>query len=258
MILGISELFGIQMAENFKQPYFSTSLADFWRRWHISLGKWMRDYVFYPFAVTKPMKNFSKWANKKWGKHLGRVLAPALGNILVFFIVGIWHGAEWHYIIWGLYNGIIIASSDILEPVYDKIIETLHIDRKAKWYHIFQIIRTFIVVNIGWYFDRIVDIKAAFYSIKMSVFNLNPAMLLEEYEIIFEGVKPFGIQIALIGCVIIFIVSILEENKIEVRERLYKSPLLIRWGVYTFVILLTVFASTRVGDAVGGFMYANF
>ena len=257
MVLGISELFGIKMAENFRQPYFSVSLADFWRRWHISLGKWMRDYVFYPFALTKPMKNFGKWANKKLSKHLGRVLPAAIGNILVFFIVGIWHGAEWHYVAWGLYNGIVIALSDILEPAYDKMIAVLHIDRKAKWFHLFQIVRTFIVVNIGWYFDRIYDMKTAFYSLKKTVFDFNVHLFPQEYEIIHEGIKVYGVLIAIIACIFVFVVSILEENKVNVREKLYNAPLVIRWSIYLLVIMLILFGSTRTGST-GGFMYANF
>ena len=257
MVLGVSELFGIHMAENFKQPYFSTSLADFWRRWHISLGRWMRDYVFYPFALTKPMKNFGKWANKKLGKHLGRVLPAAIGNLLVFFIVGIWHGAEWHYVIWGLYNGAVIALSDILAPVYDKISDVLKINKKAKWYHVFAIIRTFIVVNIGWYFDRITDISLAFHSLKKSIFDLNMDMFVEESVQIFEGVKEYAGVMAILGCIIVFIVSVLEENGINVKNRLYKAPMWVRWSVYTVVILLVLFSCTRVGET-GGFMYANF
>ena len=257
MVLGVSELFGIHMAENFKQPYFSTSLADFWRRWHISLGKWMRDYVFYPFALTKPMKNFGKWANKRLGKHLGRVLPAAIGNLVVFFIVGIWHGAEWHYIVWGLYNGVVIAVSDILAPVYDKVSEILHINRKATWYHIFQIIRTFIVVNIGWYFDRITDMEVAWHSLQKTFFNFNAGMIATEVGTIFEGVKANAEWMALIGCVIVFVVSVLEENKIDVKEVLYRAPLLVRWGIYIFVIILILFSCTRVG-VTGGFMYANF
>ena len=258
IVLGISELFGIYMDENFRQPYFSVSLADFWRRWHITLGKWMRDYVFYPFALTAPMKKFGKWANKKCGKHLGRVLPPAIGNLLVFFIVGIWHGAEAHYIVWGLYNGAVIALSDILQPVYDKMVLIFHVNRKAKWYHVFQMVRTFVVVNIGWYFDRIVNVREAFYSLKKSVFQLAPSMIKEEYSIVFDGIKPFGVQIALVSCVFVFIVSVMKEKKVDVREYLYKCPMILRWGIYTVILLMTVFASTRVGDVVGGFMYANF
>ena len=257
MVLGVSELFGIEMAENFKQPYFSTSLADFWRRWHISLGKWMRDYVFYPFALTKPLKNLGKWANKNLGKHLGRTLPATLGNLLVFFIVGIWHGAEWHYVVWGLYNGAVIALSDLLAPVYTKMKSALRINEEAKWYHVFRIIRTFIVVNIGWYFDRIVDIDFAFYNLHKSVFAFNAQTFAAEKLVVFEGVKSMGEIIAIFGCVLVFVVSVLEEKKISVRDLLYKCPLLMRWGIYSVVIVMILFGCTRVGET-GGFMYANF
>ena len=86
IISGVSLLFGIELAPNFRQPYFSTSLGDFWRRWHISLGAWMRDYLFYPFALLKPMQNFGKWCTKhmgKNGKHFGRVLPAGIANLVV-------------------------------------------------------------------------------------------------------------------------------------------------------------------------------
>lgn len=257
MVLGVSELFGIKMAENFKQPYFSVSLADFWRRWHISLGRWMRDYVFYPFALTKPMRNFGKWAKTKLGKHFGRVLPAAVGNLLVFFLVGIWHGAEWHYVVWGLYNGIVIAMSDILAPFYDKLSVCLHINKKAKWFHVFQIARTFIVVNIGWYFDRITNVITAFYSMKKSLLNFDLSTFGLDYKIIFDGVKIYGMRTVVFACIFVFIVSVLEENKLDVRDLLYKAPLLLRWMIYLVVILITLFSFTRVGT-IGGFMYANF
>lgn len=257
LVLGVSELFGIEMAENFRQPYFSVSLADFWRRWHISLGKWMRDYVFYPFALTKPLKNLGKWANKRLGKHLGRTLPAALGNLLVFLIVGIWHGAKWHYVIWGLYNGAVIALSDLLAPVYEKMKAALHIREEAKWFYCFRILRTFVVVNIGWYFDRIYEMEAAWYSLKKTFFSLQPELFAAEKALVFEGVKAHGDKIAVLGCVLVFLVSVLEERGIKVRDLLYKSPLLIRWGVYSAVIFLILFGCTRVGET-GGFMYANF
>ena len=216
----------------------------------------MRDYVFYPFALTKPLKNLGKWANKHLGKHLGRTLPAALGNLLVFFIVGIWHGAEWHYVVWGLYNGAVIALSDLLEPAYAKVKATLRINEEAKWFHVFRIVRTFIVVNIGWYFDRIVDIEFAFYNLKKSFVAFHPELFAAEKVLAFEGVKSMGEIIAILGCVIVFVISVLEEKKISVRDLLYKCPLLIRWAIYSVVIVLVLFACTRVGET-GGFMYAN-
>ena len=117
MVLGVAELFDIKMMQNFKQPYFSTSLANFWQRWHISLGAWMRDYVFYPLALTKFFQKISKFFSVHAGKHVGRVIGACIANIVVFVLVGIWHGPELHFLIWGLYNGIIIALSDLCSPM---------------------------------------------------------------------------------------------------------------------------------------------
>lgn len=78
----------------------------------------MRDYLFYPFALTKPMQRFGKWATSHWGKHFGRVLPAAVANLLVFAVVGIWHGPQAHYLAWGLYNGLVIALADLLEPAF--------------------------------------------------------------------------------------------------------------------------------------------
>ena len=146
MVLGVAKLFGLDMAPNFRQPYFSTSLANFWQRWHISLGQWMRDYVFYPFALTKGIQKISKWCGEKLGKHFAKSIPACLANILVFTLVGIWHGPELHFLVWGLYNALIIALSDLLEPVFKKLNVLLHINEKGKGMHIFRIIRTFIIV----------------------------------------------------------------------------------------------------------------
>ncbi len=78
----------------------------------------MKDYVFYPFCLSKAMNKFGKWGKKHLGDHLGKTLPICLSNLLIFFIVGIWHGAEWRYIMYGMYNGVIIAFSNLVEPLY--------------------------------------------------------------------------------------------------------------------------------------------
>ena len=257
MVLGVSELFGIHMMDNFRQPYFAISLADFWRRWHISLGKWMRDYVFYPFVLTSPMKKLGKWAKNKLGKHLGRVLPAVVGNLLVFSLVGIWHGAELHYILWGLYNGAIIALSDVCAPLYAKAIEVLHINTKSWWYRVFQIARTFFVVNIGWFFDRISDVKVALYSMKKAFLDINIAAITDEWTVVSDGYPTYLLAVAVITSVVVCVVSILRENGKDVRQMIYQSPMVVRWGVCLFVMGLFLFANSS-SMGVGGFMYANF
>ena len=262
MFLGVAELFGIKMQPNFKQPYFSTSIANFWQRWHISLGQWMRDYVFYPFALTKFMQNISKWCNKKLGKHFAKSIPACMANILVFVLVGIWHGPELHFFVWGLYNGLLIAFSDLLKPVFKKVNELLHINEKAKWFHVFRIVRTFILVNIGWYFDRIVDVKQSFVYLKDTFCNFGNPMILTSQKYlkdILGSIKNFQSHIILIalGTFIIFIVSLLKENKVDVYAAIQKKNIVIRWGVYYVLMILVILSFTfSSGDA--GFMYAQY
>ena len=158
------------MDENFRQPYFSRSISEFWRRWHITLGTWMKDYIFYPFSLSKSMAKFGKWSKKKFGNNVGKLLPVGLADILVFFVVGVWHGAAWKYIMYGIYNGVIVAGSGMLAPVYAKIQEKLHINPKKWWYQGFCIIRTFILVNIGFYFDMANDLTAAIESCDICAF----------------------------------------------------------------------------------------
>ena len=257
MVLGISQLFGIAMMPNFRQPYFATSISDFWRRWHISLGAWMRDYIFYPFALTRPMQNLGKWAKNKMGKHIGRVLPAAISNILVFFVVGLWHGAEWHFILWGLYNGIVIAISDFLEPVFAKMTGALHINTEAKWYHVFRVIRTFIVVNIGWYFDRIADISVCLESMKSTVTHFKPAAFLPVMADILSGYSLMTFAVAAVAIVFVFCHSVLKERGVDTIQWLDNRSIVIRWGIIYFMIFI-VLVSFTCDMSAGGFMYANY
>ncbi|MBQ9067475.1 MAG: MBOAT family protein, partial [Eggerthellaceae bacterium] len=157
MVRGVAKLFGITMARNFNQPYFSVSLADFWRRWHMTLGAWMRDYVFYPLAVHPTFLKLNTWGTKHLGKTVGRTLSACVGNFIVFLLVGLWHGAEVHYILWGLYNGLVIAASDMLRPAFERLSAACKVNVESRGYHVFAIVRTFLLVNIGRYFDRLTD-----------------------------------------------------------------------------------------------------
>lgn len=262
LVLGIAELFGIKLPQNFKQPYFSTSLANFWQRWHITLGGWMRDYIFYPFALTKAMQNLSKWCTNHLGKHFGRTIPACIANILVFMLVGLWHGPELHFFVWGLYNGVVIALSDILKPVFEKVNEKFHVNAKSRGWHVFQIIRTFIIVNIGWYFDRIVDVPKSFAYLRNSFFSFgNPLMLASKdfMNQIFGKISDFQSHIVLIalGSMIIFVVSLLKENKIDVYASIQKKNIVLRWlAYYVPLILIILSLSFSAGDA--GFMYAQY
>lgn len=152
--IGAARLFGITLEENFRRPIFSTSLAEYWRRWHITLGGWMRDYVFYPLSLSKSFGKIGKWARGRFGGKIGKILPTAMATFIVYFIIGIWHGANFRYIAYGFMNGTIITSSLLLAGTYSKLREKLHIDQDSRGWKIFSMVRTWLIVFIGRYITR--------------------------------------------------------------------------------------------------------
>lgn len=257
MVEAVSELYGIRMAPNFRRPYLSVSLADFWRRWHISLGRWMRDYVFFPLALTRPMRTLGKWGEAHLGRHVGRTLPACIANIVVFVIVGVWHGPQAHYLAWGLYNGIVIAMADLLRPATDALAHALRVRRESGGYHAFQVVRTFLVVNLGWYFDRIYDFGDSLLCLRNTFMHFKPQALvpfLDAAGLTSAGV--WGLWIAGVACAFVLVVSLYEEAGHDVRAAVLSSNVVTRWFLYTAVCLMLAMAMA-LGSG-GGFMYANF
>ncbi len=262
IVLGVSQLFGIELAQNFRQPYFSISLGDFWRRWHISLGAFMRDYVFYPFALLKPMQRFGKFISKHFGKRAGSVIPASIANLLVFFLVGIWHGAEMHYVWWGLYNGLVIALSDITAPLWNGISEKLHLPTESKGFHVFRIIRTFVIVNIGWYFDRIYNMENCLLCLKKTVreFDLGSFGDIFRLKVVeTSGAMTVygGMLIATVSLVIVFAVSLWKEKEVDVYQHFMTKSFLIR-GTVLLLLCFLILGSFVFTESAGGFLYANF
>lgn len=255
--MGVAELFGINMSINFKRPYFSTSLSEFWRRWHITLGSWMRDYIFYPLALTKKMSKLSKLTNKYIGKRAGKVIPVVISNIVVFLVVGIWHGPYWHYVAWGLYNGIIIGFSAILEPFYVWLKRITKVNTECFSYHIFRILRTFCIVNLGWYFDRAKSLKAALYMLHNTMTNFNFNQLLDG-TVLKLGLNNFDFEVLLVATVILLAISVIQENGIKIRIFLSEQNLIFRWIVFYVLIFAIISLDASSKNLLGGFMYAQF
>ena len=257
IVLGVSRMFDIQMEENFKRPFFSVSITDFWHRWHITLGTWMKDYVFYPLTLSKTMKKCGKGAKKIFGKKTGRNIPICISNIIVFFIVGIWHGPTWSNILWGLYNGLIIAFSGLAIDLYKKSKDKLHINDKSKGWHLFTILRTFALVNLSWYFDCTTSFKDAFTIIKYSVTRFDPSQFL----LISAGKQgtaytPYAIAILLVGIAVLFTVSVIQEKGHDIQEELAAKPVIFQGALYG-LLLIAVLALAPMASG-GGFIYAQF
>lgn len=257
VMLGAASLFGITLDENFRQPFFATSLSNFWQRWHITLGTWMKDYVMYPLTLSRWMSRFGKSCRKIFGKKKGRLVPVCVSNLIVFFVVGIWHGASWNNIGWGLYNGVIIALSSLLAGEFALMKEKLHINDKSRGYHFFMIARTFVIINISWYFDCAASFVQAFRMIKYSVTRFNPGELLTiSSGKLGTAYTPYALATLVIGCLILLTVSILKENGVKVRERIAALP--VPATALLSLVLIVLIPMFGPMAAARGFMYAQF
>lgn len=150
IVRGVSKMFCIDIAENFNRPFFSHTIQEFWQRWHITLGAWLKNYVFYPVSLSKATKKITKNANKHIkNKYFAGVVISALPLLSVWFVMGIWHGASWKYVVYGLYYFALIMLGKIFEPLFVKIFEKSKVKRESKLFKAFQVIRTDLLVVIG-------------------------------------------------------------------------------------------------------------
>lgn len=258
IIRGVSATFDISLAKNFIRPYFATSLSDYWRRWHITLGTWMKDYLFYPMSLSKSFLKFNKKTRKKIPGMIGKILPTSLITFVVFFVIGLWHGADMKYIIFGIYNGVIITSSLILAPYYKRVVAKLGINTKNKLWTGFQIIRTTGLVFLGRYLTRGVSYMAAGVMMKRSVLNFGSLgtfinhvksmqLTLVDYALIFVGVA------------VIFIFGYIEEKGVDVQKIFEDQHILIQSSViFVAMMVLMIFGIYREGYIASEFIYKQF
>lgn len=254
---GSAELFGITLAENFTRPFFATSVNDFWRRWHITLGAWLRDYVFYPISLSRPFQTLSKKSRNHLNSYYAATIPALIALLAVWFGNGVFHGAAWKYICYGLYYYVIMALGMLLEPLFIRLCRLLHLNRKGRVYHVWQILRTFVVVNLGMLIFRADTLRIA-WSMFCSMFRPNrgaPALAILNGQ----GLPYHQLDIILWGAALVFVVSILQERGVNMREWIAARALPVRWSIYIAAVLVVVVAGAYgPGFGVVDFIYAQF
>ncbi|MCQ2426978.1 MAG: hypothetical protein MJ137_01065 [Clostridia bacterium] len=257
---GISECFGIRLAENFRRPYFATDLTDYWNRWHISLSDWLKDYVFYPMALSKRFARFSKFLKKKFGKFIAKTVPVSILSLILFTLVGIWHGANWGEILFGVFNGVIIMISTLCEPLFVKIRKPLKMDSLVVW-RIFRSLRTFVLITLTRVISRAPSVSYAWkYYGKMFA---SPRFDLLSKQISDEG----GLAAVLVsyiplflGLAALFTVSMLEENSKEhsVRALLQDRTVLRVVLEVLLVVAIAVIGTYGIGYDAAQFIYTQY
>jgi len=230
--IGAAQVIGIRLMDNFRRPYFSKSISEFWRRWHISLSTWFRDYLYIPLGGNQ-VKKYRHFFNL----------------FIVFLICGFWHGAGWNFIIWGGIHGFYLVLSVITRNIREKITKFLGINKHPKISTLIKVFITFNLVSFGWIFFRANSLNDAFYIIT-HLFQLQIPSRAE----IYIGLGAFGLAIALGSILFMEFIHLLQE-RIRMREFLDNKPLLMRWTIYIIITLAILLFGVYKGTE---FIYFQF
>ena len=256
--LGIGDIFGVKLPENFKQPFFSKSISDFWTRWHITLGTWFRDYIFYPVSLTGFCKKITTAARKKIGNYYGPLIASIIALFCVWICNGLWHGAAWTYIFFGMYHFCLIILGRIFEPLIKKINTKLHINNKNFLYKGMQIIRTTCLVFIGELFFRANTLTDGMQMFGKMFTDFSFGTLTDG-TILKMNLDIQDIIIVAVVVIAIFIIGLIKEKGTDIREAISKKNIFIRWTLYYALILaIILFGTYGLGYVPVDPMYANF
>ena len=239
--VGTARLLGYQLIDNFNAPFYSRSIAELWRRWHISLNTWFRDYLYIPLG----------------GNRKGKV-RQYINKIIVFFVSGLWHGANWSFVIWGMLNGLYQMIGEALMPVRNKVVKVLQLDRKSFSHKLMQTIVTFVLFAFSGVFFRASDMQVAMGVIKNTFAICNPWILVDG-SLYTCGLDQKNFSLMLISIGILFVGDFFKYRGIKLREMFMQQEWWFRWLVMsTSVILILLLGIWGTAYNEASFIYFQF
>jgi D-alanyl-lipoteichoic acid acyltransferase DltB (MBOAT superfamily) len=256
---GVSEIFGISLDDNFLRPYFSQSVAEYWRRWHITLGTWFKDYLYMPVSVSRIVKKLSKAAKQKWGNQAGKNVIMILSLAVVWLATGLWHGTGWTYIVWGIWHGGIIIMSTLLDGKFTEWKNKLKINQNSVVWRNFRIFRTFMLTAI---IPKIVT-RAGTIPVAIGIFK----NIFAEFNIwVFfdQSLYGYGLDranfwMAILSLIILLFVDLAKERGVSIRERISNVNIVCRWMIYYIALFsIIIFGIYGTGYSASSFIYMNF
>lgn len=258
IIIGSGQLFGVKLPENFRQPFSAQSAAEFWRRWHITLGTWFKTYIFYPVSMSSPVKKWNQYGRKHFGKYITMLGTSAIALFPVWICNGLWHGARWSYIFYGMYYFSLILVGIAVEPVRDRILKILHISPEFQGLKYMRIAKTWVIIFVGELFFRADGLRAGVHMFR-SIFRNFQLSNLWDGSLLNLGMSRADLVAVMAGCIVVAIVGSAKERGIRVRNSLDKKPVFIRWSIY-YALILAVIVIAAYGDdyQVVDMIYAGF
>ncbi|MBR2787796.1 MAG: MBOAT family protein [Erysipelotrichaceae bacterium] len=256
---GISEVLGINLDQNFRQPFYSRSVEEFWRRWHISLGAWMKEYVFYPLSLSKGLQKLGKKTKNIFGADLAKKFAPFVAMFVTYLLVGLWHGPQWKYVVYGIWNGFFIMNGILFEKNYKAIREKLKIADDSKAWAAFQMFRTFVIVSIGRIISRSVTLKDGIEMLGSIFHKFFDLSFFSKEHLVSLGINGREWILCLIVIVIILFFDHLKEKGMDIRREIAGKNIVIRWTLYLLLLLsILIFGKYGPGYDAANFIYGKF
>lgn len=239
--LGAAEFLGYHITINFERPYFSRSVGEFWRRWHISLSSWLKDYIYIPLGGSR------------------RGSARTYINLIItFFVSGIWHGAGMKFIFWGMLHGGYQVISRLTGRLRAAVRMYIRINTKCFSYHLFQGILTFLMVDFAWIFFRADSLRQGVYYVRHMCTNFALSQVVST-SIYGLNIEPVLITTMLVGIIVVLVRDILTECRIDILEMIGRQNFVFRWAIYLVICLYVVCAYVQmIGIDVSQFIYGQF
>lgn len=254
--IGLAEAMGIKVTENFKHPFSSTSTKEYWNRWHITMGSWFTDYIFYPLSVSKPMMKLSKSCRARLGNVLGKRVPVYLATAVTWFLTGLWHGAAWNFIVWGMLNCLVILVSQELEPLYRRFRGRFPKLVSSYGYHCFAATRTFLLMGLIRSLDCYANVGLTFrmWGSMFTTFNYGECFGGGIFNL---GLSARDYAVIAVAVALVAVVAKLTEKR-DLREWLYGKTAL-SWVLSGALILaILLFGAYGIGYDASQFIYTQF
>lgn len=258
IVIGSGRLFGVTLPENFRQPFASKDAAEFWRRWHITLGVWLKTYIFYPVSMSALVKKWNRFAKNRLGKHMAKVGVSAIALFPVWMCNGLWHGARWSYIFYGMYYFVILLFGVAVEPVRQKALTALHINEEGCIYRSIRVMKTWVIIFVGELFFRANGLIAGLHMFR-SMFRNVEIQKLWDGTFFTLGLDRGDYLVIAAGCLAVALAGMIKERNLLKDKAFWKMRTPARWAVYYALIFsVIIFGAYGVGYQQVDLIYAGF
>ena len=221
--IGSARVLGFKLNQNFDVPYMGKSVKDFWRRWHISLTSWFRDYLYIPLGGSRKGK-----------------IRKQINTMIVFLCSGLWHGAAWHFVVWGGLNGLFSIVEDVLLPIKKWLYEKLGINNDLFMYKLFQRVIAFLCIDFTWLFFRATSLKTALHMLSLMKDDFRLAWFMNfDFVNVFDS--PYALMTVFIPLMIIVLIDVIKYFGNDVKAIIFRQQIVFRWIIYAVIMFAILY-----------------